>query len=405
MSATLVPPHGGALKPLLLDGDALQTERLRAQSLPRVKVSSREKGDLIMLGIGGFSPLDGFMTHADWKGVCDDYRMADGTFWPIPITLSIDAPTGRDIRVGSDIALIDPDTGAPLATMRVTEKYAIEKARECSTVFRTTDVEHPGVKMVMQQPEMNLAGPVKVLSDGGFKAKYGALFMTPAETRAEFERLGWSRVAAFQTRNPMHRSHEYLAKVAIEVCDGVLVHSLLGNLKPGDIPADVRTQAIAVLIDKYFRAGTVVQGGYPLDMRYGGPREALLHALFRQNYGCSHQIVGRDHAGVGSYYGPFDAHRIFDEIPTDALVTQPLKIDWTFWCYRCEGMASARTCPHDDVDRLLVSGTKLRKWLSEGSPVPPEFSRPEVLKILGEYYASLDESEKVEVKLAGHSAR
>ena len=405
MSATLVPPHGGALKPLLLDGDALQTERLRAQSLPRVKVSSREKGDLIMLGIGGFSPLDGFMTHADWKGVCDDYRMADGTFWPIPITLSVDAPTARDIRVGSDIALIDPDTGAPLATMRVTEKYAIEKTRECSTVFRTTDVEHPGVKMVMQQPEMNLAGPVKVLSDGGFKAKYGALFMTPAETRAEFERLGWSRVAAFQTRNPMHRSHEYLAKVAIEVCDGVLVHSLLGNLKPGDIPADVRTQAIAVLIDKYFRAGTVVQGGYPLDMRYGGPREALLHALFRQNYGCSHQIVGRDHAGVGSYYGPFDAHRIFDEIPTDALVTQPLKIDWTFWCYRCEGMASARTCPHDDVDRLLVSGTKLRKWLSEGSPVPPEFSRPEVLKILGEYYASLDESEKVEVKLAGHSAR
>jgi sulfate adenylyltransferase len=229
--------------------------------------------------------------------------------------------------------------------------------------------------------------------------------MTPAETRAEFERLGWSRVAAFQTRNPMHRSHEYLAKVAVEVCDGVLVHSLLGNLKPGDIPADVRTRAIAALIGTYFRPGTVLQAGYPLDMRYAGPREALLHAVFRQNYGCAYQILGRDHAGVGSYYGPFDAHRIFDEIPRGALAIEPLKIDWTFWCYRCGGMASARTCPHGDADRLLVSGTKLRKWLSEGSPVPPEFSRPEVLDILRAYYASLEAHEKVEVKLTGHSAR
>jgi sulfate adenylyltransferase len=244
-----------------------------------------------------------------------------------------------------------------------------------------------------------------VLSDGGFKAKYGALFKTPAESRAEFERLGWSRVAAFQTRNPMHRSHEYLVKVAIEVCDGVLVHSLLGNLKPGDIPAEVRTRAIAVLIEKYFRAGTVVQAGYPLDMRYAGPREALLHAVFRQNYGCAYQILGRDHAGVGSYYGPFDSHRIFDEIPRDALAIEPMRIDWTFWCYKCEGMASARTCPHEDTDRLLVSGTKLRKWLSESSPVPAEFSRPEVLDILRRYYASLEAHEKVEVKLSGHSAR
>ena len=203
----------------------------------------------------------------------------------------------------------------------------------------------------------------------------------------------------------MHRSHEYLAKVAIEVCDGVLVHSLLGALKPGDIPAEVRTRAIAALAEKYFVEKTVVQAGYPLDMRYAGPREALLHALFRQNYGCSHQIVGRDHAGVGSYYGPFDAHHIFDQIPKGALQTQPLKIDWTFWCYKCGGMASGRTCPHGDADRLLVSGTKLRKWLSEGIEVPPEFSRPEVLAILREYYAGLDASQKVEVKLAGHSAR
>jgi sulfate adenylyltransferase len=405
MPGHLVSPHGGSLQPRMLAGEALAAERSRAKSLRRVHVSSREKGDLIMLGIGGFSPLDGFMTHADWEGVCTQYRMASGLFWPIPITLSVDRNTARDAAVGSDIALVDPDSDEPLATMRVTQQYVIDKARECAAIFRTQDPGHPGVAMVMQQPEMNLAGPVNVLSDGGFKAKYGALFMTPAETRAEFERHGWSRVAAFQTRNPMHRSHEYLAKVAIEVCDGVLVHSLLGNLKPGDIPADVRTRAIAVLIATYFRPGTVVQAGYPLDMRYAGPREALLHALFRQNYGCSHLIVGRDHAGVGSYYGPFDAHRVFEEIPKDALATQPLRMDWTFWCYRCGGMASGRTCPHDDADRLLVSGTKLRKWLSEGQPVPTEFSRPEVLSVLREYYASLEESEKVEIKLSGHSAR
>jgi sulfate adenylyltransferase len=213
--------------------------------------------------------------------------------------------------------------------------------------------------------------------------------MTPAETRAEFERLGWRRVAAFQTRNPMHRSHEYLAKVAIEICDGVLVHSLLGNLKSGDIPAEVRARAIGVLIEKYFAPNTVVQAGYPLDMRYAGPREALLHAVFRQNYGCAFQILGRDHAGVGSYYGPFDAHRIFDQIPPDALQIQPMKIDWTFWCYKCDGMASARTCPHEPADRLQVSGTQLRKSLEQNEAVPQEFSRPEVLAVLREYYAAI----------------
>jgi sulfate adenylyltransferase len=402
----LVRPHGGGpLKPLLLEGEARAAEIARARSLPRLRVSSREKGDIIMLGIGGFTPLDGFMTYADWRSVCDDYRMANGLFWPIPITLSADKDAAAGIGTDTEIALVDPDSDEILATLAVRDKDSIDKMRECTSVFRTTDPEHPGVKMVLEQGETNLAGPLKVLSDGSFKAKYGALFMTPAETRAEFTRLGWSKVAAFQTRNPMHRSHEYLAKVAIEVCDGVLVHSLLGALKPGDIPAEVRTQAISVLIEKYFVKGTVVQAGYPLDMRYAGPREALLHALFRQNYGCSHQLLGRDHAGVGSYYGPFDAHRIFDEIPRDALETQPLKIDWTFWCYACGGMASARTCPHDEKERLLVSGTKLRKWLSEGSEVPPEFSRPEVLEILRQYYASLDDADKVEVKLAGHSAR
>ena len=384
----LVSPHGGhGLRPLLVEEPARADETRRAQSLPRLTVTSREKGDLVMLGMGGFTPLEGFMGHDDWRGVCDAMRTASGLFWPIPITLSAASAFADSIAPGAEIALADPDGGPILATMRVTEKYRIDKAHECASVFRTTDRAHPGVSLVMAQGEVNLAGPVKVLSDGGFKEKYGSLFLTPAETRAQFERLGWSRVAAFQTRNPMHRSHEYLAKIAVETCDGLLVHSLLGHLKAGDIPAEVRTRAIAVLIEKYFRPGTVVQAGYPLDMRYAGPREALLHALFRQNYGCAYLVVGRDHAGVGSYYGPFDAHRIFDEIPRDALEIKPIKMDVTFWCYRCGGMASGRTCPHGDNDRLQVSGTQLRKWLSEGHDVPAEFSRPEVLAILREYYA------------------
>jgi len=402
----LVRPHGGGnLEPLLLKGKALADELLRASNMTRIKVSSREKGDLVMMGIGGFTPLEGFMSFSDWQGVCAGMKMANGIFWPIPITLSTDFLTANDIQTGRDIALIDPEDDSILATMRVTEKYTIDKAHECATVFNTVDIEHPGVKMVMAQGDVNLAGPVKVLSLGGFDQKYGELFMTPRQTRELFEELGWSKIAAFQTRNPMHRSHEYLAKIAIEICDGVLIHSLLGNLKPGDIPADVRTEAIGTLVDKYFVKNTIVQAGYPLDMRYAGPREALLHALFRQNYGCSHLIVGRDHAGVGNYYGPFDAHHIFDEIPKGSMETQPLKIDWTFWCYKCGGMASARTCPHDEKDRLLVSGTKLRKWLSEGADVPAEFSRAEVLEILRAYYAGIAESEKVEVKLSGHSAR
>lgn len=387
----LVPPHGSAkLRPLLLAAGALERERQRASTLARVPVSSRERGDIVMLGIGGFTPLDGFMTRADWEGVCDGMRTTSGLFWPIPITLSTDPATAGTFATGDEIALVDPEDGTLLATMLVTEKYDIDKAHECASVFRTADPRHPGVKMVMDQGEVNLAGPIKVLSQGGFPEKYGELFMTPAQTRALFASLGWSRIAAFQTRNPMHRSHEYLAKVAIEVCDGVLVHSLLGALKPGDIPAEVRTRAIAELARNYFVPSTIVQAGYPLDMRYGGPREALLHALFRQNYGCSHLIVGRDHAGVGNYYGPFDAHHIFDEIPEGALQTRALKIDVSFWCYKCGGMASGRTCPHGDGDRLQVSGTQFRKSLSEGRDIPPEFSRPEVVEILRAYYAELD---------------
>ncbi len=398
----LVRPHGGgSLKPLLVEGDALKAQLAYAKTLPKLKVSSREAGDIIMMGIGGFTPLEGFMTHGDWEGVCDGMKMMNGLFWPIPVTLSTD---DEGIKAGSELALVNSESDEILATMMVTEKYSIDKSHECMQVFKTTDLEHPGVKMVMAQGKYNLAGPIKVLSTGGFKEKYGAQFMTPAETRALFEKMGWQRVAAFQTRNPMHRSHEYLAKIAIETMDGVLIHSLLGNLKPGDIPAEVRSEAIEVLTKNYFAPNTVIQAGYPLDMRYAGPREALLHALFRQNYGCSHLIVGRDHAGVGDYYGPFDAQKIFDEIPKGSLETVNMNIDWTFWCRKCGGMASQRTCPHTKDDRILLSGTKVRAMLSEGQDLPVEFSRPEVAKVLQKYYASLSKEQNVKVELKGHSA-
>lgn len=391
---SLVNPHGKEkkLKPLLLTGLELEEEKKKAKTLKKIKIASREAGDLIMMGIGGFTPLEGFMGYEDWKDICAEYKMADGTFWPIPITVS----TVESVKVGEEVALVSDETGDIMATMKVSETYKIDKEYECRQVFRTTDTEHPGVSMVMKQAGTNLAGPVRVLSEGSFPKEYKGIYLRPAETRHLFLENGWRTVAAFQTRNPMHRSHEYLCKVAIETCDGVFVHMLLGKLKPGDIPSDTRQRAIDMLIENYFVKDTIVVGGYPLDMRYAGPREALLHALFRQNYGCSHLIIGRDHAGVGEYYGPFDAHKIFDEIPKGVLETQPLKIDWTFYCHKCDGMASMKTCPHGKEDRLLLSGTKLRKMLSEGEEVPDHFSRPEVLNILREYYAGL--TEKVAIK-------
>jgi len=272
--------------------------------------------------------------------------------------------------------------------LTVAEKYSIDRKLECTSVFRTDDPAHPGAQKVMEQGEINLAGRVTALSEGHFPTTYSGLYMRPAETRALFIEKGWSKVAAFQTRNPMHRSHEFLAKIAVEICDGLLIHQVLGALKPGDIPADVRVDAIDALVENYFVPGTVVQAGYPIEMRYAGPREALLHALFRQNFGCSHLVVGRDHAGVGSYYGPFDAHHIFDEIPADALETQALKIDITFHCEKCDGLATNRTCPHDEKYRLAISGTRLREMFANDEEVPLTFSRPEVLKVLKAYYAT-----------------
>jgi sulfate adenylyltransferase len=400
----LVPPHGKErkLKPLLLEGDELKAEVEKAKTLKKVPMTSREASDVLMLGIGAFTPLEGFMSYDDWKGVCDKYLTADGTFWPIPITLSATKELADSIDVNEEVALVDAENDEILATMKVTEKYTIDKVHECKAIFRTNDTEgHPGVQKVMAQEEINLAGPIKVLSESFYPTEFGDLYQTPAQARAIFEEKGWRTVAALQLRNPMHRSHEYLAKIAMEVSDGLYIHQLLGKLKEGDIPADVRVDAIQALVDNYFVKEAVVQGGYPMEMRYAGPREALLHACFRQNYGCSHLIVGRDLAGVGDYYGPFDAQHIFHEIPEGSLELKPLPIDWTFHCYKCGGMCSMKTCPHGKDDRLLLSGTLVRKTLSEGGELPKEFSRPEVVKILQDYYAGLEE--KVEIKLHGHA--
>ncbi len=387
----LVPPHGSdAVMPLLVAGDKRATELTRADALKQIPLTSREVSDLFMFGMGAYTPLSGFMGETDWRGVCNDMKLANGIFWPIPITMSTSQEIADSIAIGEDVALCDGNNGEILAIMNVGEKYAIDKQFECSQVFKTTEDAHPGVQKVMQQGDANLGGCVSVLSEGEYPSKYADLYLRPEQSRALFKKNGWARIAAFQTRNPMHRSHEHLVKIAVEVTDGVFIHQVLGALKPGDIPAEIRTKAIQAMIDNYFKPGTVVQAGYPIEMRYAGPREALLHALIRQNFGCSHLIVGRDHAGVGDYYGPLDAHNIFDELWEGALVTQPLKIDITFFCRKCYGMATGKTCPHDPEHHISVSGTQQREMLSSGADIPPEFARPEVIEVLRKYYASIE---------------
>ena len=386
----LVPPHGGGtLKPLLAPEAERAEELKRAATLKQVPMSSRETSDLVMMAMGAYTPLDGFMGEADWRGVCVDMKMADGLFWPIPITLSAAQDLADSIGIEEEVALVDADSGEIMGILEVTEKYSIDKDLECEHVYRTTDPKHPGVQKVMEQGPVNLAGRVTALSEGIYPEQYEGLYMRPAETRAMFLEKGWSRVAAFQTRNPMHRSHEYLAKIGVEICDGVLIHQVLGKLKAGDIPAEVRVDAIDALVENYFVPGTAIQSGYPIEMRYGGPREALLHALFRQNFGCSDLVIGRDHAGVGDYYGPFDAQHIFDTLWGGALVTKPLKIDITFYCDKCDGMATSKTCPHDESARMNISGTKLREMFANHEPVSTKFSRPEVLEVLQAYYDSI----------------
>ena len=383
-------PHGGKLNPLLLKGEEQKSGLEKAKNLPQIKMSSREVSDLIMLGMGAFSPLKGFMGKEDYEGVIKEMHCKDGTFWPVPITLAVTKVKADSLKEGQEVALVDEITGEIMGTMSIEGKFSYDKDMEAKNIFQTDDRKHPGVKKLYEQGEILLGGPVKVLSEGEYPSRFSGYFARPQEVRQIFEDRGWSKVAAFQVRNPIHRSHEYCTKIALEISDGLFIHPLVGALKADDIPAEVRIECYEVLLEKYYPKDRVLMRVYPMEMRYAGPREALLHAIIRQNFGCSHLIVGRDHAGVGNYYGPFDAQKIFDTLKPNDLEIKPLNIDWTFYCYKCEGMASLKTCPHSTEDRCLISGTELRRMLSMGEMPPPEFSRPEVLEILIDYYKGLN---------------
>jgi sulfate adenylyltransferase len=378
---SLIAPHGGKLVNRILESAAAQAAEKEAAALPSITLSPREAFDLEMIAIGAFSPLIGFMGQADFTRVCKEMRLANGTVWPIPVILSPADDVSAKINVGQKVALKDPK-GRLLGILSVTEKYPHDKALEIPNVYKTEDDAHPGVKIVKGQGNWNLAGPIDVITTT-YEPEFADYRLPPAKTREAFEKKGWSTVAAFQTRNPIHRSHEYLTKVALEMTDGLLIHPLVGETKSDDIPANTRMDCYKVLIDNYYNKDKTMLSVMPLAMRYAGPREAVLHTLIRKNYGVTHFIVGRDHAGVGNYYGTYDAQSIFDQfdLPKDIGVTI-LKFEHTAWCKKCAAVVSSKTCPHGPEDKVAPSGTKVREALKAGQRPPLEFSRPEVADIL-----------------------
>lgn len=388
----LVLPHGSEIiSPLFADKDELPDLVLRAGKLRKLVVTKREANDIFLFGMGAYNPLKGFIGHSDWISITSEMKLVsyNNLFWPIPITLSADKSFCKSLKSNDEIALCYPDQNTIIAILEIEEQYKINKDIESKSVYGTNDIDHPGVKGIYLQKDINLSGNLKVISYGLMDEEFKVLFQTPIESRKLFEANGWDTVAALQIRNPMHRSHEHIAKIALEVVDGLYIHQILGKPKPGDIPVDVRMKCVDALTNNYFVKNTVIQGGLPLEMRYAGPKEALLHAIIRQNYGCSHFIIGRDYAGIGTYYNPFEAQDIFDKYVGKEIFCQPLKIDWTFWCSKCNNMASLKTCPHKKEYRLLMSGTMLRKKLTDGKDIPIEYSRPEVLEVLKDYYSGM----------------
>jgi sulfate adenylyltransferase len=375
----LIAPHGGELI-LNRAGEAERLEwQVAAKSLPRVVIGSRQLADLEMLAIGAYSPLAGFMTQADYVSVVQDMHLNNGLPWSLPITLSVTSEQAANLREGSRIALVDAED-ALQAIMLLQEKYHYDKQLEAREVYRTLDDAHPGVKVVYQQGDVLLGGPVRVVALQ--KQTFPQYRYTPTQSRQLFLERGWKRVVAFQTRNPVHRAHEYIQKCALETVDGLYLHPLVGDTKGDDIPADVRMRCYEVLLENYYPADRVILGVLPAAMRYAGPREAIFHALMRKNYGCSHFIVGRDHAGVGNYYGTYDAHYIFAEFDPGKLGITPMFFDHTFFCRACDAMASSKTCPHGSEQHVTLSGTKVRYMLQAGEIPPREFSRPEVARVL-----------------------
>jgi sulfate adenylyltransferase len=376
---TLIAPHGGKLVLNLACGQDQAAIWERGNSLPQLQVGSRQLADLEMLAHGAYSPLNGFMQRKDYLGVVNEMHLSNGLPWTMPITLAVSAEQAATLSEGSQIALVDVD-GALRAVMDIEEKFGYDKQLEASKVYRTIEEAHPGVNILYQQGEVLLGGPVRVVALQQ-QAFYQYRF-TPTQSRQMFMERGWKRVAGFQTRNPVHRAHEYIQKCALETLDGLFLHPLVGDTKGDDIPAEVRMHCYEVLLEYYYPVDRVILGVLPAAMRYAGPREAVFHALIRKNYGCSHFIVGRDHAGVGNYYGTYDAQHIFAEFDPAKLGITPMCFDHTFFCRACEAMASKKTCPHGSEQHVTLSGTKVRQMLQAGVIPPREFSRPEVAKIL-----------------------
>jgi sulfate adenylyltransferase len=356
-----------------------------AEAALSLTLSNRQASDFELIGNGGFAPLEGFMGSEDWRSVCEDMRLRSGEIWPIPITLATDLECSE-----GDVVELEAPNGKKLGRLKVEEIFEKDVELEAEKVYLTTDNEHPGVAAIREEGNRCLAGPIEVDALPDHEDAFMKRYQTTEESKAAFAERGWKRIVAFQTRNPIHRAHEYLTKAALEICDGLYIHPLIGETKKGDIPADVRMRCYEVLMDNYYHPDHVMLGVNPGKMHYAGPREAVLHAIIRRNYGCTHFIVGRDHAGVGDYYGTYDAQRIFDDIDTEELGITPLFFEHTFWCNECEGMGSAKTCPHPQESHLFLSGTKVREMLGNGEKPPPEFSREEVAQILIDAYQEED---------------
>jgi sulfate adenylyltransferase len=379
----LIKPHGGPLINREIQGTVREELMKKATRLPKVQLSSRQMSDLLMLAIGGYSPLDGFLNEADYTSVRDRMKLVNGVVWPIPITLAVSKDEAAGMRVYSEVSLYDEDH--LLGVLHITEKFTYDKEREAQAVYGTTDLSHPGVASLIAQGDWLLSGPISLLNRPR-NPSFQQYRLDPSATRSVFSERGWRRVVAFQTRNPVHRAHEYIQKCALEIADGLLLHPLVGDTKSDDVPADVRMRSYQEVLANYYPASRTVLSVMPAAMRYAGPREAIFHALIRKNYGCSHFIVGRDHAGVGNYYGTYDAHYIFDEFDPSELGITPLFFDHTFYCRTCGAMASAKTCPHESTNHVTLSGTKVRELLSAGEQLPVEFSRPEVARVLIDAY-------------------
>jgi sulfate adenylyltransferase len=376
-----IDPHGGELKQLLVEEPAAPALREEARNLPKVVVSERELSDLELLGVGALSPLTGFQGEADYHSILDTMHLGDGLPWSIPVTLSVDEDGAHRIGGADSAALVASSDPEPLAILRITEIFKRDRAKEARSVFGTDDLAHPGVAALHEAGDRCVAGRLEVIAlpthDDFLEYR-----LTPAETRAEFGRRGWRTVVGFQTRNPIHRAHEYLQKCALEIVDGLLVHPLVGATKADDVPPDVRMRCYQALFAGYYPKDRAMVSVFPAAMRYAGPKEAIWHAICRKNYGCTHFIVGRDHAGVGDYYGTYEAQEIFQRFEPSELGITPLMFEHSFWCNRCEGMASPKTCPHGEEERVSLSGTKVRDMLRNGERPPQEFSRPEVADIL-----------------------